>query len=253
MNGHQNKTVNCQLTCIYFSPTTVLNSDDNKDFCGLILAFSAKIHVPILNCNGIENTVCVRVVLSLFREVCWTDAEGPWVLFPQHGEWPLPSWEVNGYDLGSSRPSCILMSVVSTGYPDRQECIPVECVPPTAVAVGGGVWYLASSPSTSPLGVGLDQIPLNFPLGCVPEPDPPQPPTWVWAWTRSPLNFPLDCVPGPDPLNFPLGCGPGDPPGPGTSPWGQASPQTRHPPPVDRILDTRFWKYYLPPNFVCGR
>ena len=23
--------------------------------------------------------------------------------------------------------------------------------------------------------------------------------------------------------------------------------------PVDRILDTRFWKYYLAPNFVCGR
>ena len=24
-------------------------------------------------------------------------------------------------------------------------------------------------------------------------------------------------------------------------------------PPVDRILDTRYWKYYLAPNFVCGR
>ena len=24
-------------------------------------------------------------------------------------------------------------------------------------------------------------------------------------------------------------------------------------PPVDRILDTCFWKYYLAPNFVCGR
>ena len=23
--------------------------------------------------------------------------------------------------------------------------------------------------------------------------------------------------------------------------------------PVDRILDTHFWKYYLAPNFVCGR
>ena len=23
-------------------------------------------------------------------------------------------------------------------------------------------------------------------------------------------------------------------------------------PPVDRILDTRFWKYYLAPNFICG-
>ena len=45
---------------------------------------------------------------------------------------------------------------------------------------------LARSPSTSPLGVGLDQIPLNFPLGCGPGPDPPQLPPWVWAWTRSP-------------------------------------------------------------------
>ena len=24
-------------------------------------------------------------------------------------------------------------------------------------------------------------------------------------------------------------------------------------PPVNRILDTRYWKYYLAPNFVCGR
>ena len=27
----------------------------------------------------------------------------------------------------------------------------------------------------------------------------------------------------------------------------------RQTPPVDRILDTRYWKYYLAPNFVCGR
>ena len=41
---------------------------------------------------------------------------------------------------------------------------------------------LARSPSSSPLGVGLDQIPLNFPLGCWPGPDPPKLPPWVWAW-----------------------------------------------------------------------
>ena len=35
---------------------------------------------------------------------------------------------------------------------------------------------------TSPLAVGLDQIPLNFPLGCGPGPDPPPLPPWVWAW-----------------------------------------------------------------------
>ena len=27
---------------------------------------------------------------------------------------------------------------------------------------------------------------------------------------------------------------------------------TMHGPPMDRILDTRFWKYYLAPNFFCG-
>ena len=41
------------------------------------------------------------------------------------------------------------------------------------------------------LGVGQDSIPLNFPLGCGPGPDPPQLPPWVWAWTRSPSTSPL--------------------------------------------------------------
>ena len=58
--------------------------------------------------------------------------------------------------------------------------------------------------------------------------DPPQLPPWLWAWTGSPstshlavgldlipLNFPLGCGPGACPhwtdrLNFPLGCGPGN-------------------------------------------
>ena len=37
--------------------------------------------------------------------------------------------------------------------------------------------------SISQLGVGLDLIPLNFPLGCGPGSDPPQFPLWQWAWT----------------------------------------------------------------------
>ena len=64
------------------------------------------------------------------------------------------------------------------------------------------VWTWTRSPSTSPLGVGLDQIPLNFgvgldqiplnfPLGCWPGPDPPQLPPCLWAWTRSPSTSPL--------------------------------------------------------------
>ena len=60
----------------------------------------------------------------------------------------------------------------------KQECIPVGCVPPAAVAVTGGV----STPpgAETPL---LEQVP---PPGCgpgdPPRPDPPQLPPWVWAW-----------------------------------------------------------------------
>ena len=28
---------------------------------------------------------------------------------------------------------------------------------------------------------------------------------------------------------------------------------SRYSSPPNRILDTRYWKYYLAPNFVCGR
>ena len=50
------------------------------------------------------------------------------------------------------------------------------------------------------------------------------------------------------------GSPPGTSPGAGT-PQDQAPLLWYHPPPspVDRILDTCFWKYYLAPNFVCGR
>ena len=72
-------------------------------------------------------------------------------------------------------------------------------------------------------GVGLDQIPLNFPLGCGPGPDPPQVPPWVWAWTRSPSTSPLGVGLDQIPLNFPLGVGL-------ETPWGHAPPATRHTP-----------------------
>ena len=36
------------------------------------------------------------------------------------------------------------------------------------------------------------------------------------------------------------------------APREQTPPGSRHPP-VNRILDTRLWKYYLAPNFVYGR
>ena len=81
--------------------------------------------------------------------------------------------------------------------------------------------------STAPLGVGLDQIPLNFPLGCGPGPDPPQLPPWVWAW-RAPSQSLETCK----------ACW-------NTTTPRDQTPQTRPPPeqappPVNRILDTRF-------------
>ena len=104
------------------------------------------------------------------------------------------------------------LKIVNIKYIIQQECIQVGCIPPAAVAIMG-VFR-----STSPLGVGLDQIPLNFPLGCGSGPDPPQLPPWVWAWTRSPSTSPLGVGLDQIPLNFLLGCGPGTPP-----------PGTRHP------------------------
>ena len=44
-----------------------------------------------------------------------------------------------------------------------------------------------------------------------PRPDSPQLPPWVWAWTRSPLTSPLGVGLDQIPLSFILGCGPGDP------------------------------------------
>ena len=73
-------------------------------------------------------------------------------------------------------------------------------------------------PEFPPLGVGLDLIPLNFPLGCGPGSDSPEFPPWVWASIWSPsistLGVGLDLIP----LNFHLGCGPGSDP-PQFPPW----------------------------------
>ena len=83
----------------------------------------------------------------------------------------------------------------------EQECIPVECVPPTAVAVTGGLHTPPEQgpPKSrhSPEQTPPSQIPLNFPLGCGPGTDPP---------STSLLGVGLDQIP----LNFPLGCGPGN-------------------------------------------
>ena len=91
-----------------------------------------------------------------------------------------------------------------------------------------------------------------------------KPPSRVWAW-RPPWSDPSTSH-QPDPSTSPLGCGPGDPPGqthqppPGCGP-GDPPSQTPQPlpwvwawrpSPVDRILDTRFWKYYLAPTSLLA-
>ena len=147
---------------------------------------------------------------------------------------------------------CVLVSLYK-GI-QRQECIPVGCVPPTAVVIGGGAGGLVLIPLNFPLGCWPGTDPPQFPLGCGPGPDPPQFPPWVWAWTWSPSISPLGVGLDLIPLNFPLGCGPGsDPPSisplgvglEGGSPWlgglpgrgvslvGGALP-AGNPPPVDR-------------------
>ena len=162
---------------------------------------------------------------------------------------------------GCQLPKCvcqpiILQFLLKTIW--KQECIPVGCIPPTAVAVGGEgvrrgagpdppqfppwVWAWTWSPSISPLGVGLDLIPLNFPLGCGPGPDPPQFSPFGVGLDLIPLNFLLRCGPGPDPPQFPPWVWAWRPPPPGAGT-----------PVANRILDTRLWKYYVAPNFVWGR
>ena len=76
---------------------------------------------------------------------------------------------------------------------------------------------LHGGPPHHPQSRHPNQIPLNFPLGCGPGPDPPQLPPWLWAWTRSPSTFPLGVGletlhPSlwPDPPKLLLGCGPGN-------------------------------------------
>ena len=84
----------------------------------------------------------------------------------------------------------------------EQECIPVGCVPPAAVAVPGGLHQAPPWEQTP-----WDQAP---------------PQTRHLSWDQAP-------------------------------PPKQTPPRNQAPPPVNRILDTRLWKYYLTPNFVCGR
>ena len=79
----------------------------------------------------------------------------------------------------------------------KQECIPVGCVPPTAVAVGRGV-CLSACWDTHTHTLGVDLAP---PFGCGPG-DPlgvGLETPWVWAQR----------LPGQTPP-LPPGCGPGN-------------------------------------------
>ena len=96
----------------------------------------------------------------------------------------------------------------------KQECIPVGCVPPAAVAVNRGSASVHAGIHTPPC-VGLET-----PLGVGLETPPGQTrqlPPWVWAW-RPPLETCKACW--------------------DTTPCEQNDRQVQ--------------KYYLAPNFVCG-
>ena len=68
--------------------------------------------------------------------------------------------------------------------PPPQQAPPKDQVPP-------GSGPPDQIPLNFPLGCGPGPDPPKFPLGCGPGPDPPQFPPWLWAWTRSPSTSPL--------------------------------------------------------------
>ena len=126
----------------------------------------------------------------------------------------------------------------------KQECIRVGCVPPAAEAVcWGGVFCLSACWDTphecgpgDPPGVGLE----------TPQPDPSTSCLAVGLVTprkpdpsTSPLGVGRETPPPARPLNLPPGCGPGD----------LQDMLGYHPPPVDRMTDTR--KNITFTNFVC--
>ena len=137
----------------------------------------------------------------------------------------------------------------------KQECIPVGCVPPPAVAVhgGGGVTSVHSgihNPPIPPSGCGPGDH-----TGCGPG-DPPPPGCGPGDPLARPLNFPPP-PPGvglETPLETCKACWDTTPP---------RRPAARHagippamhagiPPPCEQN-DRQVQKYYLAPNFVCGR
>ena len=97
----------------------------------------------------------------------------------------------------------------------------------------------ARFPSTSPLGVGLEQIPLNYPLGYGPGPDPPQLPPWVWAWSP----------PKPDPPKLPpwvWACKPARHAGIPPPAWRPAARHAGIPPTMHVGIASPLWTEFLP-------
>ena len=121
----------------------------------------------------------------------------------------------------------------------RQECIPVGCVLPAAVAVGGRSASVHAGIHLPP-GVGLETPHLDVGLKTPPDVGLETPHLGVGLET-----------PQARPLNFPLWCGPGDPPGCGPGnlqdmlgyhPWRPAASHAEIPPAM--YAGIQIWEYY---------
>ena len=94
---------------------------------------------------------------------------------------------------------CILVVCIP---PTAVAVLGVSPYPPEETPPGANTSLEQVPPEQAPPPLPQDRHP--------PGQIPPQLPPWVWPWTRSPSISPLGVGLDQMPLNFPLGCGPGN-------------------------------------------
>ena len=133
-------------------------------------------------------------------------------------------------------------------FTPKQECIPVGCVPPAhwptvsrGIRPGGGGRACRTCPSSH-----AHPPAMHTPQPCTHPSHACPPTTHAPLAMHTPWHAHLPATHAPPAIHTPLAMH-----APGHAPSQSCTPPP--PPAVDRILDTRFWKYYLAPNFACGR